>query len=175
MYRYRHTRLKLDSSALSQPSIEHNTTHRSLCVRAVRARMQLAACPNGVRIACLAGSPRSCGAVRARQSSAASWSCIVVLAHTGNLKRPSHSISWTDDRATLQNPPELAYEGHGGCRWLSLGRGEDLHAAPRRQLRARWEGFEAAAHLDYSRSAWDPGRRSSCGHSRQLPARQPRR
>ena len=41
MYRYRHTRLKLDSSALSQPSIEHDTTHRVLsflCARPHAAR-----------------------------------------------------------------------------------------------------------------------------------------
>ena len=110
--------------------------------------MQLAACPNGVRIGCLAGSPRSCGAVRARQSSAASRSCIVVLAHTGNLACPVLPSARTDGRATVQNLPQLAYEGteHGG-QW-GEGRGKDLHAAPRRQLRARWEGFEAAAHLD---------------------------
>ena len=160
---------------LSRSHLSSTTLLIARSVSAVRARMQLAACPNGVRMGCLAGSPRSCGAVRARRSSAACLSCIVVLAHTGKLKCPLISIERTDGRATVQNLPQLAYEGteHGG-QW-GEGRGKDLHAAPRRQLRARWEGFEAAAHLDYSRSAWDPGRRSSCGHSRQLPARQPRR
>ena len=174
MYRYRHTRLKL-VPVLSRSHLSSMARHIESSRSYVRVLMQLAACANGVRMGCLAGSPRSCGAVRARQSSAASWSCIVVLAHTGNLACPLLPSALTDGRATVQNLPQLAYEGteHGG-QW-GEGRGEDLHAAPRRQLRARWEGFEAAAHLDYSRSAWDPGRRSSCGHSRQLPARQPRR
>ena len=54
--------------------------------------MQLAACANGVRMGCLAGCPRSCGAVRARRSSAASWSSIIVLALTGNLGCPDEIV-----------------------------------------------------------------------------------
>ena len=36
MYRYRHIRLKLDSSALSRPSIKHHTTHRVLSFQCAR-------------------------------------------------------------------------------------------------------------------------------------------
>ena len=120
--------------------------------------MLLSARANGVLVQFLAACARSWGAVRARRSSAASLSCIIVLAHTVNLKCPLLSIARTDGHATVQNLPQLAYEGieHGG-QW-GEGRGEDLLAAVRRQLRARWERFEAAAHLDYARSTWDPGR-----------------
>ena len=86
MYRYRHTRLKL-VSMLSRGHLSSTTRHIECSRSNVRIGMQLAACANGVRMRCLAGCPRSCGAVRARRSSAASWSSIIVLAHTGNLTR----------------------------------------------------------------------------------------
>ena len=86
MYRYRHTRLKL-VSMLSRGHLSSTTRHIECSRSNVRVGMQLAACANGVRMGCLAGCPRSCGAVRARRSSAASWSSIIVLAHTGNLTR----------------------------------------------------------------------------------------
>ena len=78
--------------------------------------MLLAARANGVPLRFLAGCARSWGAVLARRSSAASLSCIIVLAHTGNLKCPLLSIARIDGRATVQNLPQLAYEGieHGG-------------------------------------------------------------
>ena len=63
-----------------------STTQHIQCSRsAVRIGMQLAACGNGVHMGGLAGSPRSCGPVRARRSSVGCLSSIVVLAHTGNL------------------------------------------------------------------------------------------
>ena len=104
--------------------------------------MLLAARANGVSVRFLAACARSWGAVRARRSSAASLSCIIVLAHTGNLQCSFLSIPWPDSRATLHNLPQLAYEGieHGGQ--SGQGRGEDVIAAVRRQLRARWEGFD---------------------------------
>ena len=86
MYRYRHTRLKL-VSMLSRGHLSSTTRHIECSRSNVRVGMQLAACANGVRMGCLAACPRSCGAVRARRSSAASWSSIIVLAHTGNLTR----------------------------------------------------------------------------------------
>ena len=85
-YRYRHTRLKL-VFMLSRGHLSSTTRHIECSRSNVRVGMQLAACANGVRMGCLAGCPRSCGAVRARRSSAASWSSIIVLAHTGNLTR----------------------------------------------------------------------------------------
>ena len=93
MYRYRHTRLKL-VPVLSRSHLSSMTRHIESSRSYVRVLMQLAACANGVRMGCLAGSPRSCGTVRARRSSAASWSCIVVLAHTGNLACPKESKRW---------------------------------------------------------------------------------
>ena len=69
MYRYRHTRLKL-VSMLSRGHLSSTTRHIECSISNVRVGMQLAACANGVRMGCLAGCPRSCGAVRARRSSA---------------------------------------------------------------------------------------------------------
>ena len=78
--------------------------------------MLLAARANGVSVRFLAACARSWGAVRARQSSAASLSCIIVLAHTVKLKCPLTSTESPDGHATVQNLPQLAYEGieHGG-------------------------------------------------------------
>ena len=126
MYRYRHTRLKL-VSMLSRGHLSSTTRHIECSCSNVRVGMQLAACANGVRVGCLAVCPRSCGAVRAKRSSAASWSCLVVLAHTGKLKCPLHPTARTDGRAhpaepamiseqaDLESRPSVGRSGKGSC------------------------------------------------------------
>ena len=70
---------------LSRGRLLSTTRHIARSGPAVRERMQLAACANGVRMRCLVGCACSCSAMRARRSSAGETSSAVVLAHSGNL------------------------------------------------------------------------------------------
>ena len=126
MYRYRHTRLKL-VPVLSRSHLSSMTRHIESSRSYVRVLMQLAACANGVRMGCLAGSPRSCDAVHARRSSAASWSCIVVLAHTGNLagledngRRGKPARRWGKVDCTYPGC-QLSLSHDGGTTWWRPG------------------------------------------------------
>ena len=104
MFRYRHTRLKL-VFMLSRGHLSGTTRHIECSKSGAGHHVLLSARANGVPMSCFAGCARSWGAVRARWSSAASSSCIVVLAHTGNWKWPGIPRDRTDDRAILQNLP----------------------------------------------------------------------